>query len=79
MQLGQRYGRQTIGHNSNINNRHTALYIYSATGQRNGRLLVRIAIVAIDFQNYSCTELHDSLFLLYSYSELYTETRYRGV
>jgi len=32
MQLGQRYGRQTIGHNSNINNRHTALYIYSATG-----------------------------------------------
>ena len=29
VQQGQREGRQTIGHNTNISNRYTALYIYS--------------------------------------------------
>ena len=30
VQQGQREGRQTVGHNSNISSRHTALYIYTA-------------------------------------------------
>jgi len=30
VQQGQREGRQTVGRNSNISNRHTALYIYTA-------------------------------------------------
>ena len=32
MQQGQRYGRQTVGHYRNSSNRHTELYICSATG-----------------------------------------------
>jgi len=47
-------------------------------GQRYGRQTVG-QIAAIDFQNCTSTDLHESLFQLYSYSELYTETRYSGI
>ena len=54
--------------------------IVSVTGKRYGReTFGTIAIAAIDIQEMSSTVLHDTLFLLYSYCELYTETRYMGV
>ena len=69
VQQDQRYCRQTIGQYSNSSNSHTALYIYSVQSvlwallsvqqdQRFGRLLVTIAIAAIDIQHCTSTVYH---------------------
>ena len=63
VQQGQREGRQTVGHNSNSSNRHTAIYIYSDAQTvclccTVTVLYITIAIAAIDIENCTSTQLH---------------------